>query len=314
MKMNSLSKKNVIDALNIDLDATDFPFKEQRKQMLRDGFVKFPGILPADMVRRLNDASQRAYDAAATGPEGSDQKTTGSMIPMRDRESYQIDPIFGELIAYEPALNCLRGMGYQDINYTDGYIISKPPAGPRLFWHYDWHHFDEAISLGEEPPQLFIMYYFTDTTRHNGCLRVVPESHRRHTPLHDRISGSHTKDLSGGNVLEKPEFQDYEGEIDVPVKAGDMLIGDARLLHAAHANNSDKNRSLLTLWYQVHMKHFSPGLQSNVTAKAGPLPRTWPEAVRAKVEALYPKYDTSVERPKRVLYNPQTTPFLADQA
>jgi len=301
---------NAVDALNIDLDRADFPLVEMRKQMLRDGFVRFPAVLPAAMVDRLRDAAQAAFDA--TSSENT-QKTTGSMIAMRDSEKFQIDPVFADLITYQPSLDCLRGMGYPNIHYTDGYIISKPPGGPRLFWHYDWHHFDQPISWGAEPPQLFFMYYFTDTSRENGCLRVVPQSHRRHTRLHDLISGSHTRDLATGDRMDRPEFQDFEDEIDVPVKAGDLLIGDARLLHAAHANQSSRQRSLLTLWYQVHMEHFAPELRNTVAAKASPLPHTWPAEARAKVEALYPKGDPAIGKVARVLYDPVKYPFLADQ-
>lgn len=314
METKTLPRRNAIDALNVDLDAADFPLKEVRRQMLRDGFCKFEGILSPERVERLREACQRSYDAAVgKAPEGNPTKTQGSMIPMRHREEHQIDPVFGELITHEPSLQCLRDMGYPNIHFTDGYIISKPPGGPRLFWHYDWHHFDQPISWGEEPPQLFFMYYFSDTTRENGCLRVVPESHRRHTALHDRIAGSHNDDLASGNRMDRPEFQDFEDEIDVPVKAGDLLIGDARLLHAAHANQSDRNRSLVTLWYQVHLDQMSPGLRANMGVKAGEPPRSWPEALRARVAALFPEYDPNVERPKRVLYDPVKYPFLADQ-
>jgi len=307
-------KRNAIEALNLDLDQTDYPLKEVRKQMLAQGFCKFPGILPAEMVEKLRNACQAAYESVGgVGGDGVQTRTQGSMIGMRDSDKHQLDPIFADLIAWEPSLQCLRDMGYDHITYTDGYVISKPPGGPRLFWHYDWHHFDQPISWGDEPPQLFFMYYFADTSRENGCLRVLPESHRKHTGLHDLISGSHNKELAEGSRMDRPEFQDYPGEIDVPVKAGDLLIGDARLLHAAHSNESNQNRSLVTLWYQVHMEHFSPGLQSSVTAKASALPSSWPEAAKAKVEALYPKYDKTVERPARVLYNREKYPFLADQ-
>jgi ectoine hydroxylase-related dioxygenase (phytanoyl-CoA dioxygenase family) len=39
--------------------------------------------------------------------------------------------------------------------------------------------------------------------------------------------------------------------VDVEVKAGDLVLGDARLLHAAHANNSDRRRTLITMWWVV---------------------------------------------------------------
>ena len=33
------------------------------------------------------------------------------------------------------------------------------------------------------------------------------------------------------------------------MKAGDLVLGDARMLHAAHPNSSGKRRTLITMWY-----------------------------------------------------------------
>ena len=35
----------------------------------------------------------------------------------------------------------------------------------------------------------------------------------------------------------------------MPVKAGDLVVGDARLLHSANVNRTDERRTVLTLWY-----------------------------------------------------------------
>lgn len=36
---------------------------------------------------------------------------------------------------------------------------------------------------------------------------------------------------------------------DVPMKAGSLLLGDSRLLHGTHSNDSDGRRTCVTLWY-----------------------------------------------------------------
>ena len=55
--------------------------------------------------------------------------------------------------------------------------------------------------------------------------------------------------MSRANDLSHPAFGRAVGEVDVPVRAGDVVIGDSRLLHAAHANSSDRWRTALTIWY-----------------------------------------------------------------
>src|SRR5690606_33776151 len=128
---------------------------------------------------------------------------------------------------------------------SDGYIISKPPHSPRLFWHYDWFAWEDPRSYEPIPPQVFLMYYLSDTTPMNGCLRVIPGSHREHNPLHDLIDAPHSQTLAQGDHLNSVEFSNRPDEMDVPIKAGDLLLGDARLLHASHANETDERRTLL---------------------------------------------------------------------
>jgi hypothetical protein len=43
-----------------------------------------------------------------------------------------------KLIAHNGAMNALMQMGLTNTLFQSGYIISKPPNSPRLFWHSDW--------------------------------------------------------------------------------------------------------------------------------------------------------------------------------
>ena len=105
------------------------------------------------------------------------------------------DEIWGELVLHPGLFDCLRRLGYTDVTFTDGYVISKPPQSPQLFWHYDWFTWVEPEDFRPAPQQVFAMYYLTDTSRHNGCLRVIPGSHYRHNPLHEVIGQPHSEEL-----------------------------------------------------------------------------------------------------------------------
>ncbi len=89
------------------------------------------------------------------------------------------------------------------------------------------------------------MYYLTDTSPENGCLRVVPGSHRQKHPLHD-ADQAHDEALSRVDDPDDPLYGSLAEEKAVPVRAGDLVIGDSRLLHAAYANQSSQERSLIT--------------------------------------------------------------------
>lgn len=204
--------------------------------------------------------------------------------------SHMRDPIFGELIFHPPALRALTELGLGEATFTDGYVISKPPGSPRLFWHFDWYGWQHPSAHEAAPPQVFVMYYLTDTSPANGCLRVLPGSHRRRHRLHDIMADGHDE-LRQAADLDRPEFADWPDEVALPVRAGDALIGDARLLHAAHANDSDERRTLVTLWYQPHFAALPGPVQATLAAKVQAVPDAWPADVRSAVQAMHPRFD-----------------------
>lgn len=267
------------------------------EQLVRDGFYTFPKILDDRMLDRLRGATDSLL-AAQTEEQQRRQRSTGSMVPLSKTE----DPVFAELILWQPALDALRSVGYDRPTYTDGYIISKPGGGPRLFWHYDWFAWEDPSAFKPAAPQLFFMYYLTDTRQENGCLRVIPGSHVRHNALHDELSAPHSEALARAEDTDRPEFSTRPDEVDVPVNAGDLLIGDARILHAAHANTTGERRTLLTLWYQPDFQSLPERIQAQMVAKTHAIPEAWPTDVRERVRQMNPLYSGAAQPYERSLY------------
>ncbi len=207
------------------------------------------------------------------------------------------------MIALPQALQCLAALGFDQPTFSDGYIISKPAHSPPLFWHYDWFAWEDPRSYEPVPPQVFLMYYLTDTNRQNGCLRVIPSSHLQHNALHDVLRAPHSQELGAAHdVVAAVEFSTRPDEIDVPVRAGDVVIGDARLLHAAHSNETDERRTLITLWYQPDLCSLPERMQAQMAHKVQQLPETWPPEAKALVTPLLARYEGSAEPYARSLY------------
>ena len=83
------------------------------------------------------------------------------------------------------------------------------------------------------------------------------------------------------------------------VKAGDLIIGDSRLYHAARANASDVRRTCLTMWY-VDWESCGPALRRAYGGR-GPhngepcgIPVSTAEEV-AMLEPLHMAYDPAVD-------------------
>ncbi len=266
-----------------------------RRQLVEDGYCVIRDVLDQDLLGSLR-ALARDGIADASVEHRALNRSQGSLVLMAEY------PAFADLIAYPPTMAIFDGLGFRDPRFSSGYIISKPPGGPPLFWHQDWWAWDDPVSYTDEVCQVFLFYYLTDTTVENGCLRVVPGSHRRCHSLHD-APAAHDEALARVTDPSAPIYQSVADEVAVPVKAGDLIIGDARLLHGAYANDSNEERTLLTLWYHPNFAGLPAPMQARIyslfkregndtdPAAAGKLtPDVWPAAERQRIAHLFPSY------------------------
>ena len=270
---------------------------EKREQLLRDGFCVFENVLDPEMVARLNHMSE--WTIAQEDPAHFERhRAQGCIIPYWKYPH----PAFTEVITHPRALSALAELGFDHPKVWSGFVISKPPSGPPLYWHQDGVLWNHPISYTDRPQQYFLMYYLVDTTPENGCLRLIPGSHLKRHPLHDLPRKAHADDDIGRAAdLDHPALQRAEGEVDVPVRAGDVVIGDARLLHSAHANRSDQRRTVLTIWYWPAYDDLPEEVQALVAGhitEAGDSDwRDWVEQTRDRTQALVPIYRGEAEAP-----------------
>ena len=169
------------------------------QQLLTDGFCIFENVVDINMLDALRQRTDHVLDGQSEEYRLR-QRTTGRLFDIMQH------PFFAEIITYGPALDALGRLDYPQPTFTDGYIISKPPHSPRLFWHYDWFAWEEERNYQPEPPQVFLMFYLHYTRRENGCLRVIPGSHCNHNPRHDVIDEPHAQHLQAGDDLTADDF------------------------------------------------------------------------------------------------------------
>lgn len=274
----------------------------KRSQLLGDGYCVMENILDHGMLHRLALATNTLLQRQ-TREEAERDRSTGSMI------SVDGDPLFASLIAWPNALRALARLGFDNPKFTNGYIISKPPSSPPLFWHHDYVIWDDPDAFGPVPQQLFLMYYLVDTSPENGCLRVIPRSHLQDNPLHALLEEAHSNRLREAVDLFDPAFSNRPDEVDVMVSAGDLVIGDSRLLHAAHANNSNRRRTVITLWYHPDLEALHESVQALIAKMAMVAPDHWPQEARAMYEPLRARYDGKVAPIGWSRRRPPRTPY-----
>ncbi|MEM7538356.1 MAG: phytanoyl-CoA dioxygenase family protein [Chloroflexota bacterium] len=255
---------------------------EQLAQFQEEGFCVIADIADEWMLNKTRDCVNRAL-ASVTAEQRARTKAPGSLI---DSDNH---PDLANLIGNPRALAALTAMGIEDIKFWKAVIISKPPGGPRLYWHQDCLMWQDPRAYSDRTPMMFLMYYLEDTSIENGCLRLLSRTHRHRHVLHD-MGKAHTKDINSVENPEDPRFLDYEGEVDVPVKAGDLVIGDARMFHATHANNSDEQRTVITIWFHPWFADLQEATQSWIHAEMHRKHQSWPADARAKIAAVTPSY------------------------
>lgn len=254
-----------------------------------DGVTVARQVLDAGELSALRGAVEELIARDSTGAAFPFH---GSMIPI----PVWSEP-FAELVAHERVQRELAALGCRDVRWLSGYVISKPPSGEALWWHQDWWAWDEPCSYDAPPPQVFVMCYLTSTSRQNGCLRVLPGTHRAAHPLHAQLPPAHSDELNA-LAADSIAHANYSDERDVPVEAGDIVIGDSRVLHATHANRSDQRRHCITLWYAPNFSALPAALRAKLAGLRTPPPpdaassRSW-----ARVEPLLPSYDGAWEGP-----------------
>ena len=82
--------------------------------------------------------------------------------------------------------------------------------------------------------QVFVMIYLQDTTPQNDCLHVIPGSHKKLHDLHH--VNAHTESLSRVENPRDGLFKSLPDQAAIPVNSGDVIVGDARLIHGAFPN------------------------------------------------------------------------------
>ena len=151
---------------------------------------------------------------------------------------------FTELVTYEPLVAIARDALDGDVEPFGCTFVVKPPrTGLEARWHQDGHPWEargitHAVSLGVA---------LDATTEANGCLRVIPGSHRLDAqPLRQ--------------VQDPPNI--FSSEIDsalvdeslavaLPLAVGDVSVHVPNLIHASDANRSDTPRTTLVLRYRA---------------------------------------------------------------
>ena len=242
--------------------ANELSRAEQRSYYEREGYLVFPELLDATELETLRTALGEVLRES----EGLTETNEKFSITRTDDGAYSVRRIFEPIARHEAFRNLVTNPKILDVvenligpniqlHHTK--LNLKPPSSreARFEWHQDYPFFPHT-----NYDLLAVMIYFDEATEENGCLTIVPGSHkwgpRNHLFAKDGAFSSQLED--------KSVVQDPAAWLKVPVPAGGMELHHCNMLHSSTANRGTKPRSAMVIQYRAADNVALGGNMSNV--------------------------------------------------
>jgi len=210
------------------------------------GYVVPDFRLPADHLLRLNAALERVMTA---NPGVRPEQLVSVHIDASTSEGVSGDEVFLEIARDERILNIVEQVIGPDIVLWGCQAFCKPPGdGMEVPWHQDGHYWPiHPLAT------CTVWIAIDDSLIDNGCLRVIPGSHR------DRTLFPHRREHRSDVVLNQrvqPGHLHESSAIDIELEAGQMSLHDVYLIHGSNPNHSTRRRAGLAIRYMPGSSFF----------------------------------------------------------
>lgn len=195
---------------------------EQLEQYGRDGVVFPVTVLAADEAARF----RAALDWVA--------ERCGQTPPKRFDGLHLFFDWAYRLVTHGAVLDAVEGVLGGDI-LVDGTLVFYKP--PRDSGYVSWHQ-DSVYSDWHLTPTVSAWVALTASHRANGCMRVMPGSHKQGLL-------AHANSRNDANLLfrgEQVAVADESRAVDVTLRPGEMSLHHSTIVHGSNPNTSDEAR------------------------------------------------------------------------
>jgi ectoine hydroxylase len=216
----------------------------QRKQFDQDGYLVVPDALDDDTIGRLLEAGDRV---------DREERKTRDLDPdamMAKFRTIVEDDVFLELLDWPKTFPLIWDILGWNVQHYISHLIYYPPESKNSVdlkpggWHQDGGRPVPEMERPQPRLSLKVGFWLTDISEpENGGIRIIPGSHKRDRPPERNPDG------------------DYDGTMQVQVKAGTAVLFDRRMWHSRGINTSDTTRKVLFLGYSYRWLR---GLDYNV--------------------------------------------------
>lgn len=220
---------------------------EQLGRFEENGFLLVPGLFDEEETRLLNLITEQVVRSDPHRLDRHDAEGRLTLLSLRNELS---DDIYSAMVRCERIARTMEALlGDEVYHYHHKIMIKEPQVGGAWEWHQDYGYWYENGCL--RPDMASCMVAITSSTKANGCLEIVPGSHRLgridHVERH-------------GQVCADPErvdhIREHLGLRDVELDPGDGLFFHCNLLHRSQQNLSDDPR--LSVIYSFNTRSNDP--------------------------------------------------------
>ncbi|GAA3101930.1 ectoine hydroxylase [Pseudonocardia yunnanensis] len=215
----------------------------------RDGFVTVPELLtPAEVATYSAELDRLASDPAIREDERTVVEKTSQQV-RSIFEVHRISDAVAALVADERVAGRARQILGSDVYVHQSRINYKPGfGGGGFYWHSDfetWHAEDGMPT----PRAVSISIALTENYPHNGCLMIMPGSHRTFVACVGETPADHYKESLREQEIGTPDpeslttLADRHGIAMLTGAAGSATLFDSNCMHGSASNITPYSRS-----------------------------------------------------------------------
>jgi phytanoyl-CoA hydroxylase len=219
--------------------------QEQQAFFAEHGYLVVADVFSGEEVARF----QRACDEISAQATGLTQSTDRLKMKVFDDniklvqqvgDPHEMSGVWLDLVKDARLLDRVEALlGPNLLVYYSQLMMKAPRQGFTAPWHQDFAFFPHS-----KAEILACTVAIDDATLENGCIHVIPGSHRLGLINHYNREGVFTE------IVQDHSAFDERTEVALTAKAGSVIFWHSLTLHRSHPNRTEKPRRALVIEYK----------------------------------------------------------------
>ena len=223
-----------------------------REEYFGNGYIIRRGLLPATLIaelkQRFADVAEGEVSPAENMQVVRNVEIAKGLVTPKTKEHgiskmnfIQADPVLRQYSDYGPLLDQVEELVGPDLISMNSMVLNKPP-------HVDGRHplHQDLIYFPFRPADSIVGVWtaLDNITRENGCLVMIPGSHKGETHAHDYPDWEHKNFLFVG-----VKDVDASGRVHIEMEPGDTVFFHSNTIHGSGFNRTEDLRRAIAVHF-----------------------------------------------------------------